>query len=174
MAAPRLLGVWSGGDECDGQILHVLPGEGNGLELVIIAEDDRVDGVAHAIMHFQALPTRLAGRTYLSARAVAGSRGDLPRPFRARDYLILRYELARDGTLSLDYLGGKPVDEAIQAGTLAGTYTRGKGEIDDARVTAETPALRAFVAAVDPAEAFESLCTYRKLAAAPRPRTKDE
>src|SRR5204863_529921 len=67
-------------------------------------------------------PSVIGGRTYLNLRSKVfkGEFGSDPETF--PDYLFARYELAKDGALTLWYLDDTdPLKEALKSGALSGT-----------------------------------------------------
>lgn len=151
---PRLVGLWTGLVNGSKATLQVFAKTGASLDLVLVGDDGEKGA---AVLTFDAFPSALGGKTYLNLRAKtfhAWADGfDL-----SPDYIFARYELTKDGALSLAVMDDAPVKKAVAAKTLAGTVAD-----DDVTLSASTKDLAEFVRTAKPDELFSSFGTFRRV-----------
>jgi hypothetical protein len=134
-ADPRLSGLWvSRKDNQDGY-LHIFPGKGASIDLILVMGDK--EGAAS--LHFEGFPSIIGGKTYLNLRKKTGIDRWNDHYEVAPSYIFVRYSFAKDGALSLAYMDDDVVKQAIADKKLAGT-TDGTVQI-----TADSAALASFV-----------------------------
>lgn len=157
-ADERLAGTWRGRtvEGSDPVVLYVVQRAGALVDVVLLGDDGEKGAVN---LHFEGFPTSLDGRTYLNLRrkTFAAEYGEKPQVDKL--YLLVRYELAADGSLTLSLLEEEPLKKAVKTGALAG-----KLEGDDVTVTAESGQLAAFFRKGDPAKLFAAFARLEKLA----------
>lgn len=159
---PRLSGTFTGDLNGSRTVLHLFPKTGPYLDLVLVGDDGEKGGV---VLTFDAFPSTIGGRTYLNLRhkkflaPYADGTEIVP------GYIFARYEVRKDGTLTLWTMDETLVKKAVEAGTLAGSV--GERAV---QLTASTAELSAFVAGADDALLFSKLGTFKKTAARILPR----
>lgn len=140
---PRLIGDWSSKFEGKGANLHLVGHSGGQMDLVLVVETDK-EGAA--VLHYQGHESVIDGATYLNLRAKRFA-DPLKDDFTlSPEFIFVKVELAKDGSLRLSWMSDKPVDAAIQAGKLKGSVTpNGPPTIDD-----EPANILAFIKSADP------------------------
>lgn len=161
-ADPRLSGTWTGDVNGSRTVLHLFPKTGPFLDLVLVGDDGEKGAV---VLTFDAFPSVIGSRTYLNLRRKTFLPPYADATELAPTYIFARYELRRDGALTLWTMDDGPAKQAVAAGTLAGSV----GE-HAVQLTASTAQLAAFVAAADDAQLFHRLGTFKKTAARVLPR----
>lgn len=160
---PRLAGLWSGTMERGRApvMLYAVQRSGALLDLVLFGDDGERGA---AVLHFEAFPTVLGGKTYLNLRhkVLLGEYGETPQV--DAEYLFARYELAGDGSLKLSLMDEDAIKKAVADKRLEGSEEAGA-----VMITAGTPQLSEFVRKADPARLFSRVASLRRTAPA-RPR----
>ncbi|MHB8877885.1 MAG: hypothetical protein ACYC8T_29680, partial [Myxococcaceae bacterium] len=146
---PRLTGLWAGEVNGSAATLQFFPKKGAYVDVVLVGDDGDKGA---AVLTFDAFPTALAGKSYLNLRAktFAGPYGE--NPSLAAEYIFARYEVGKDGALTLWTMDDAPVKAAVKAGKLKGTA----GE-STAKLTASTAELAEFVRGTDGEKLFTRL-----------------
>ena len=149
----RLVGLWTGQVNGSKATLHVFAKTGAAMDLVLVGDDGEKGAV---VLTFDGFPSVIGGKTYLNLRVKnfhAWADGfDL-----SPDYVFARYDLAKDGTLSLTVMDETTVRKAVAAKKLAGTVTE-----DDVKVSASTRDLAEYVRTAKPDELFTSFATFQR------------
>lgn len=164
-ADARLEGLWVGQDpDGDTHFFHFIHKESGTADLVLVIPDGK-DGAG--VLHYDFFTTVLDGSSYMNLRAKS-SPDPLNAPYTtAPAYIFAKYEIAKDGSLTIGYMDDELVKKAIDAESLDG-ITEGK-----VRITATTDKLAAFVRSADVSKLFVDMGTFRKLempvSAAPDP-----
>jgi hypothetical protein len=155
-ADTRLPGLWSGKTP-DGEaaFLYVVQRSGALVDLVLLGDDGDKGA---AVLHYDAFPTVLDGKGYLNLRrrSFKGEYGEGPQV--DSEYIFARYQVSRDGTLTLAVMEDDPVEEAVKAGTL-------EGKIEDGEValSADSDHLADFVRRSDGAKLFRTVATFKRV-----------
>jgi len=151
----RLTGLWSGEVENSPATLQFFPKQGPFLDVVLTGNDGEKGA---SVLVFDAFPTLLNGKTYLNLRAKS-FRGLYSESFEiGAAYLFVRYDIAKDGSLTLLPMDDEPVKVAVAAGKLKGTVKE-----NSVKLTASTKELAEYVRTADPERLFKKLATFRKL-----------
>lgn len=154
-ADARLQGLWEATVDGKPMFLHVVPHPDGQMDLVLVG--DAKHGAA--TLHYQGHATEHESARYLSLRAKS-----IPDPMRekydlAPGWIFAKYELAKDGALTLSWMDEELPAKAIEAGTLGGKAPKGaKAEIDD-----EPAKIFAFIKSADRAKLWVSLARFQKM-----------
>lgn len=150
----RLLGLWTGQVNGSKATLHVFAKTGASLDLVLVGDDGEKGA---AVLTFDGFPSVIGGKTYLNLRAKtfhAWAEGfDL-----SPDYIFARYDLAKDGALSLSLMDEATVKKAVAAKKLAGAVAE-----DDVKLSASTKDLADYVRTAKPDELFTSFGAFQRV-----------
>lgn len=109
--APELLGVWR--SEREGATLYIHALRGEGPELRIVAVVHEADGTGSTDL-FLGHVSQVGPRRYINLQAVDAGRGQAP------GYWIVGYELGDDDGVTLLFLSGEALAQAIAEGRLSG------------------------------------------------------
>lgn len=123
-----LLGTWVGGEKDDEMVLNIAQKAGAVL-LITSPRDEKTPIV------FEAHASVLDGVKYLNARAFEDGKP-------ASNWLIVKYELAKDGSLTLYTMTDAPVREAFEKKSLKG---EAKGSPAQLTITDSVEKLTAFM-----------------------------
>lgn len=149
----RLSGVWSarlgGGSDA---LLEIAPHAG-GADFLLVGTDE--SGLIP--LHFDLTPGEVDGVHYwnLREKRMAGwfsEKFDL-----GADYVFVKWQLGKSGTLTLWYMDDEPAKRAIEAGTLAGTTGP-----DFVRITDEPAKILEMAAKADPQKLWTKLATFHR------------
>jgi hypothetical protein len=151
----RMAGVWAGRlGERDEALLRVVPREGARFDLVLVGQD-RASGAV--VLAFEGFPSTIAGRSYLNLRSKTYLGDYAEKTQIAESWIFARYEVTRDGALTLWQMEDEPVKAAIAAHQLAGQTA------DRVEITASSSELAAYVARADAATLWRRLGTFKRL-----------
>jgi hypothetical protein len=151
---PRLTGLWISHKNNEDSYLHVVPGKGATVDLVLVVPDKDKGA---ATLHFTAFPSVIGGKSYLNLRKKSFTDKWSDHFEVSPTYFFVRYSFAKDGALSLAYMDDDVVKQAIAAKSLA-------GEISPAvKITADSAALAGFIQKSTDPKLFSELETpFRK------------
>src|SRR6478736_7699380 len=112
-ADPRLTGHFAAHMDDADAVLLLAPKTGASLDLVlVITEKDK----GASVLSFDAFPSVIAGKTYLNLRN-KDFKGPYAEHFEiSAAYTFVRYQFAKDGSITLATMQGDPVKAAIDAG----------------------------------------------------------
>lgn len=167
-ADPRLAGAFSATLDGGEAWLHFNPREGSAVVDVILIGYDPRDGAM--VLHYEAFPTQIGKYGYLNLRAKKFDDMLETKYTRSPTYIFARYEIAKDGALTLSVMDDTPAEKAIAKGEIAGKIskagddTSGLGAVTEGTfLTADSAKLSAWVAKSDP-KLFNTLGVFRKVA----------
>jgi len=155
-ADARLAGVWAGhmdGDEDTAYLIFVTK-EDRTTDIALIGADPS-DGAN--VLQYNFFTTVIDSAFYMNLRKKLVTEPDEPEYTISPRYFFAKYDLSKDGTLTISYMNPETVERAIDDGVLEGT----SGE--DARITSDTKKLAAFVQKSDPKKLFIDFGRFRKL-----------
>lgn len=154
----RLAGLWAGQMHAgDPATLQFVPRDGASVDVVLVGRDKKLGAV---VLAFEAFPSSVGGRRYLNLRAKT-FRGEYAEDVDlAPEYIFAKYEIGKDGALTLWSMIEDPAVDAIKAGTLKGSTDAGTTITDESEKVAE------FVRTADHSRLFSHLGTFRKVAPA--------
>ncbi len=157
VADPKLAGVWSGQVGKDGSkmTLSIFPREGALFDAVLVGDDGDKGAV---VLTYEGFPSVVAGKKYWNLRAKTFE-GDYAERSKVSDaFIFVRYEVGKDGSLSLWQMDDGPVEAAVKAGTLEGVI----GEKAPVQLTASSEKLAAFVASPAGDKSFTPFATLKR------------
>jgi hypothetical protein len=136
----KLLGNWAGRvGETESLVSFSTRKDDNLMDVVVLARSD--EGLM--TLAYQASTSTVGGKTYLNLKSKHFTDALENKYELSPNYILVRYEFGKDGSLSLAYLVDEEVKKAIEAGTLHGEV--GKTIVLDDDV----PALTTFLAKAD-------------------------
>jgi hypothetical protein len=148
----RLAGTWLAADEEgeeDQGTLSFTALDGARMKVVLAEKGDDEP------LELEMFPTTLDGRTYMNLKSAS------PKAELGRNYIIARYEISGDATLSLKLLSDEFLKQAVAEGRLKGTVS-GSSDEPPVLVTESTEKLAEFVRSSDPARLFGDEARFRK------------
>jgi hypothetical protein len=159
VADARLPGVWAGrmGEDAEAT-LTIVPKEGAEFDVILLGNDAPKGAV---VLSFEGFPSTVAGKTYWNLRAKKFIGDYADKTQLSDDYIFIRYDLAKNGTLTLSYMDDDFVKASVKAGTLEGAIA----EKSPLTLTASTEKLGGYfgsLSGADDAKVFKSLGTFRK------------
>jgi hypothetical protein len=151
----RMAGLWAGRlGEGDEALLRVVPRDGARFDLVLIGQD-RANGAV--VIAFEGFPSTIAGKSYLNLRAKTFVGEYAEKTQVAERWIFARYEVARDGALTLWQMEDEPVKAAIEAHKLEGKAA------DRVEITAPSAQLAEFVSSADSSTLWSRVGTFKRL-----------
>jgi hypothetical protein len=167
-ADPRLAGAFSASLDGGEAWLHFNPREGSAIVDVVLIGYDPRDGAM--VLHYEAFPTQIGKYGYLNLRAKKFDDMLETKYERSPTYIFARYEIAKDGALTLSVMDDTPAEKAINKGEVQGKISKGGENTDLGTVTgngtfltADSAKLAAWVAkSTDPA-LFNTIGVFRKV-----------
>jgi hypothetical protein len=156
-ADARLTGLWTGTVK-DGDVatLEILPhGKGAAIDFVLIGDDGDKGAF---VIQFDAFPSVIGGKSYLNLRPkiAQGEFGD-PAAKVSDLYLFARYEVAKNGDLTLWTTKDEVMKDAVTSKALEGTVDH-----DDVKLSESTAKLSAWVEKA-PETLWNKFGTFKKL-----------
>jgi hypothetical protein len=124
---PSLLGTWYTADENEAVYLHILPDDYGSLHVFAVAVIDEPVNPVHFV-RVRAAPVQVDGRVYYNARRVGGA-DYRPTDETPRGTIVVRPDLAADGTLTLAFLSHQRLRPMVEDGRLEGEVMPGEYEL---------------------------------------------
>jgi hypothetical protein len=167
-ADPRLAGAFAANLDGGEAWLHFNPREGSAVVDVVLIGYDPRDGAM--VLHYEAFPTQIGKYGYLNLRAKKFEDMLETKYARSPNYIFARYEIAKDGALTLSVMDDTPVEKAIGKGEIDGKISKA-GETTDLGavtgngtfLTADSAKLAAWVAKSTDPKLFNTLGVFRKV-----------
>jgi hypothetical protein len=153
-ADPRLSGTFTGRVNDADCFVHLMPGKGATTDLVLVVHEKDKGAFT---LHWQAFATTVGGKSYLNLQ-----RKTFPDRYAEKfdlspGFIFARYELEKDGSLTLWTMQEDPLKAAIAAHTLDGVV-----DGDNVKLRASSAKLAAFVEKSD-AKLFKRFGSFRRL-----------
>jgi hypothetical protein len=154
-ADPRLSGRFSGKVQDADVVVFLARGQGATIDLVMVVHEKEKGAFD---LHWQAFPSTIGGKNYLNLQRKMYTNRYSENFDLSPTYIFARYEIKKDGSLTLWQMQEKLVKEAIADKALEGEVKE-----DNAKLHAPTARLAAFVEKADPAKLFELFGTFKRL-----------
>ncbi len=149
----RLAGLWAGHMNKDVDYIVFAPREDQMMDLVLIGQDSK-DGAF--TMHYEFYPTTIDGKDYMNLRSKFFPDPDSEKFVLSPTFFFARYEISKDGILSLWPMSDDEVKKAI-------TNEKLEGNVDAIpMITADSAKLSEFIKNADPEELFWFMGKYKK------------
>ncbi len=155
-ADPRLVGAWFARLGDGDAWLHVIGKTGALLDFVLVGDDGDKGA---AVIAFEGFPSEIKGRRYLNLRTRSSGPYDADVKL-GELWTFARYDVAKDGGLTIELMNDDLVAAAVKAGALAGVPTTDGAT----KLSSDGAALGAWIAAQDPAKLFTKLGTFKRVA----------
>ena len=167
-ADPRLKGVFVASLDGGEAWLHVNPrAAGPVVDVVLIGHDDQQGAM---VLHYEGFATQIGKGSYLNLRAKKFEDILDQRYTLSPMYIFARYEIAKDGALTLSVMDDGPATKAIRKKEIEGKLSEGGLAADSNAVTghgtlltADSAKLSAWVAKSTDQELFNALGTFKKV-----------
>lgn len=167
-ADPRLKGVFVANLDGGEAWLHFNPrSAGPVVDVVLIGHDDQQGAM---VLHYEGFATQIGSASYLNLRAKKFDDILDQRYTLAPMYLFAKYEIAKDGALTLSVMDDEPATKAIRKKEIDGKVSEG-GALSDEKIvtghgtilTADSAKLSAWVSKSTDLELFDVLGVFRKV-----------
>lgn len=153
----RLIGRWISAEEGEEGYADVAAAGGGYYHVRIKDGPDPADGEAEYVI----LSTWIGGQWYMT---IIGADQAEEGGAEGQRYMIARYDMTAQGELIIQLMNREALAEDVRAGRIMGEVDAGE-HWDDVLLTADSEALAAYIAAVDPERIFAGM----RLAAMRRP-----
>lgn len=167
-ADPRLNGVFAANLDGDAAWLHFNPRAAGAVVDVILIGHDGQKGAM--VLHYEGFPTQIGTGSYLNLKAKTFDDMFEQRYTLSPNYIFAKYEIAKDGALTLSVMHDGPATKAIRKKEIDGKVSEGGeaagiGSITGhgTLLTADSAKLSAWISKSTDPELFDVLGTFKKV-----------
>ncbi len=162
---PALPGVWMSRDKDTRQsnknsyeMLYFISTEEKALEMILVNPNDKP-----AILAFKGFVTKIDDNAYLNLQYRISENIKTEEVQYSETFWIIKYQLSRDGVLTLSYLDDEKVDQLLESGVLNGEEIARTGGGTDIHITNSTAELQQLIRTTKTEELFTEHRSYRKI-----------